>query len=141
MSTRPSGRAVACGRLFRSKKLISVGRHLWQTRRHRNYFCPHATARLLGRVDMSSLQSSPRNYRSVPPQKYLRNSSFSFLMLAFLKRISFLTPSMVYISVIKTQITIFHMLDLCGQLPCAKSTPAFQILDLIKFILKSVNAH
>ena len=42
-----------------------------------------------------------------------------------LKKDIFLTPSMVYIKVINTHITIFHMLDLCGQLSCTASTPVF----------------
>ena len=49
-------------------------------------------------------------------------------MLVPLRRTSFSPPSMVYISVIilhTLQITIFHMLDLCGQLSCTASIPVF----------------
>ena len=54
--------------------------------------------------------------------------NYTFFMLALLRWTSFWPPSMVYNSVIiihTLQITIFHMLYLCGQLSCTASTPVF----------------
>ena len=54
-------------------------------------------------------------------------------MLVLLRRASFWPLSMVFISVIiicTLQITIFHMLDLCGQLSCSESTHVFLTIKL-----------
>ena len=52
---------------------------------------------------------------------------FNFLMLVLFKRTFFdhLLWSIFQPSLHILQITIFHMLDLCGQLSCTASTPVF----------------
>ena len=66
----------------------------------------------------------------------------TFLCLALFRRTSFRPPSMVYISVIIlqiVQITIFHMLNLCGQLWAAVFLTCGYSSCLLRVSFQTVN--